>query len=55
MGKPDRATCFRIVESARNLLDTLDDSKTTSVFSVLSIATPDGEPGDFMGIISRKR
>lgn len=55
MTKAGAGVSLRLVEPAEHLLAVLDGHKTTAAFPVLSSATGQDEPGDFVGIISRAR
>jgi hypothetical protein len=55
MSKTKDGTSFNLLERPEDLATALDSHKTTAAFPVLSVPTEPGDPGDFMGIISRAR
>jgi hypothetical protein len=55
MSKSKDDTTFQLIERAEDLTNALDTHKTMNAFPVLSVPSQSGDPGDFMGIISRAR
>ena len=55
MSKTKDDTTFQLIEMKEDLTNALDTHKTMNAFAVLSVPSKSGDPGDFMGIISRSR
>lgn len=55
MTKAKVGSSFSIVEAGSTLAEAIDADKTINAFAVSGISHSPGEPGDFVGIISRAR